>query len=377
MSSSLHRPRVLFIGPLPPPVHGVTLCLQNLWNHRAELPVEMVHLDSRFTDNHAELGKFSLRKLWLLGKYLMQLAKLLCFGEIKLVVTTPTFYFKPFLKDSLFIWLSWLLRKPVVAWIHNDFRFLIQNVRGLKLAYVKLTLRRLQKLILVSPKLLKFAPDWIEPSRLTSILNGVAVPPTVRTAERPPSEPFCFVYLSQMNEAKGWKTLLEAVKLLADQGQFPEVRFYGKPAFETTSEELETTFAQAQSAGLNVTWHGPVYDNAKWQALAAGDAMVFPSWHEAFPLAVLDAMAVGLSIVATDVGGVVDALTDGVGGFIVPPQDAPRLAEAMGTLIAAPEQALKMAVVNRQRYLAEFTDAAFAKRWGAFLGASLALPAAS
>jgi glycosyltransferase involved in cell wall biosynthesis len=357
------RPRVLLIGPLPPPVHGVTLCLQNLLQHREQLPVELVHLDSRFTDSHAELGQFSLRKVRLLLRYLWQLFCQLCCGKISLVITTPTFYFKPFLKDSLFIWLSWLSRKPTAGWIHNDFRFLLANVHGWKLRYVKWTLRRLDNLIFVAPRLQQYAPDWLEPARFTSILNGIATPSQTRANHAGSHQPLRFVYLSQMNEQKGWRTLLEAAAILSQRGHHPEIHFYGKPAFETTATMIESSIQAARERSLNVAWHGPVYEEAKWQALATADVFVFPSWHEAFPLAILDAMAVGLPIVASDVGGVADALPSEQLPFLIPSQNAPLLAEAMERFINDPATREACRQANRSRYETHFTTAAFAKRW--------------
>ena len=346
-------------------MHGVSLCFQTLLAQASRLPAELVHLDSRFTDSHDSLGKFSLRKFARLLSYLARLIRLLLFGNLRAVVTTPTFYFKPFLKDALFIWCAWLFRKPVFGWIHNDFRLLAAEMMGWKLFVAKLTLRRLKKLILVAPRLQQYAPDWLEADRFSIIANGVPDPLHRRNAPERPRQPQRFVYLSQMNEAKGWKDLLAATKLLAARGLHPEVHFYGRPAFETTEAMIQESFTTARSEGSNVAWHGPIYDEMKWAMLAEADAFIFPSWHEAFPLALLDSMAVGLPIIATDVGGVADALDDKLGGHIVPPQQPIALANAMETLLS--ENAEALGTHNRQRYEQSFTAEAYADRWAAFL----------
>jgi len=362
--TSPHKPRVLVIGPLPPPVHGVTLCLQNLLAHRDRLRVEIVHLDSRFTDSHDNLGKFSLRKGFRLLGYLTHLTRLLLFGRIRSVITTPTFYFKPFLKDSLFIWCAWLLRKPVHGWIHNDFRLLAEEMTGWKLTIARHTLRRLSKIILVAPRLSHHVPDWIDASKIVVIANGAPDPPQHRDWSAAPHFHPRFIYLSQMNDAKGWRDLLQAAEMLAAKGIHPEFHFYGRPAFETNQEMIENTLKEFSAKGVNATWHGGIYDDAKWSMLADADAFIFPSWHEAFPLAILDAMAVGLPIIATDVGGVADALDDGLGGQIIPPRQPRALAAAMEKLLT--QSPAEMGRHNRQRYLANFTTQAYADRWAAF-----------
>ena len=196
-------------------MHGVTLCLQTLLAQRNRLPVEVVHLDSRFADSHDGLGKFSLRKAGLLLKYLLRLAHLLLFDKIRGVVATPTFYFKPFVKDALFIWCAWLLRKPVHGWIHNDFRLLAQEMTGWKLAFARCTLRRLTTIILVAPRLQKYVPDWLHDRQVIALTNGVPDPPCHRDASTALRTIPRLVYLSQMNDAKGWRDLLAAARILA------------------------------------------------------------------------------------------------------------------------------------------------------------------
>jgi glycosyltransferase involved in cell wall biosynthesis len=86
-----------------------------------------------------------------------------------------------------------------------------------------------------------------------------------------------------------------------------------------------------------------VSDRVRWfpfeggvkRYLAALDVFVLPSSWEAFPLSVLEAMSCGLPVVATRVGGVPEAVEDGVTGRLVEPGNAKALADAMGELLAS------------------------------------------
>src|SRR4029453_8125800 len=78
------------------------------------------------------------------------------------------------------------------------------------------------------------------------------------------------------------------------------------------------------------------------EALAAIDVFVLPSLMEGHPLAVLEAMAAGKPIVATTVGGLAEAMEDGVSGLLVPPGDADALAEAVVSLLRDPERAARL-----------------------------------
>lgn len=70
--------------------------------------------------------------------------------------------------------------------------------------------------------------------------------------------------------------------------------------------------------------------------IAAADLFVLASSHEGLPVAVMEALVMGVPVVATDVGGLSEAVVDGVGGFLVPAGDPPALADAIRRA-AAPE----------------------------------------
>ena len=81
----------------------------------------------------------------------------------------------------------------------------------------------------------------------------------------------------------------------------------------------------------------------------------------------LEALAAGLPVVATDVGGISDALTEGEGGFLVPPRDAAALRAALERVINNAALRDRMGKWNRERYLRDYTVAAYGARWAAWL----------
>jgi glycosyltransferase involved in cell wall biosynthesis len=89
------------------------------------------------------------------------------------------------------------------------------------------------------------------------------------------------------------------------------------------------------------------------------------------PNAILEAMAAARAVVATNVGGVAELVTDGETGYLIEEGDIPGFAEAVGRLLANPDQARQMGIRGRERIKEKFSCACaaarFAKRYQAGL----------
>jgi glycosyltransferase involved in cell wall biosynthesis len=97
--------------------------------------------------------------------------------------------------------------------------------------------------------------------------------------------------------------------------------------------------------------------------LRDADVFVLPSRTEASPNAVLEAMAAGLPVVASNVGGIPEAITPGVTGMLVPPDDANALAGAIGHLFDNPSQAERLGLAGRRHVEEHYS---FGRMVGAF-----------
>ena len=93
--------------------------------------------------------------------------------------------------------------------------------------------------------------------------------------------------------------------------------------------------------------------------LAAADIFVLSSRSEGMPVSILEAMAAGLPVVASNVGGVAELVVDGETGFLTAPADEAALASALGRLLADPDLRRRMGAAARARVEARFDLAAF------------------
>ena len=106
---------------------------------------------------------------------------------------------------------------------------------------------------------------------------------------------------------------------------------------------------QAEETGVGRAVHVLGFRRDLRALLPMADLVVPPSFHEAFPRVLLEAMAAGRAVVATRVGGVPEAVEDGVTGLMVPPGDVSALADAMASLLRDPGRRRAMEAAARLR----------------------------
>jgi glycosyltransferase involved in cell wall biosynthesis len=105
--------------------------------------------------------------------------------------------------------------------------------------------------------------------------------------------------------------------------------------------------------------------------LAAFDVFALPSHWEGMPLGILEAMHAGLPVVASDVGSVAEAVSDGETGLLVAPGDAEALCASLAGLLAAPQLRARMGARGRAVALERFTATAMARRYEAVYRAAM------
>jgi glycosyltransferase involved in cell wall biosynthesis len=119
--------------------------------------------------------------------------------------------------------------------------------------------------------------------------------------------------------------------------------------------------------GARVAYHGALDEAAVAEALAAADLCVWPAINEAFGMALLEAQASGLPVVAGDSGGVGDVVASGVTGLLVPPGDADAFAAALRRLILDPEARAAMAAAAQAKVRRDHDLPAAAARLAALI----------
>jgi glycosyltransferase involved in cell wall biosynthesis len=188
------------------------------------------------------------------------------------------------------------------------------------------------------------------PSVLPLMVDDVRLPEDGRA----PSPGATFGFAARMEYGKGPLSLLEAFARLRQRAGGVSLRMAGD------GPQHSEAAAYAQALGLNGrcsfvgTYIGPAAKSAFMRSI---DVFMLPSLAEGTPNCVIEAMAHGLPVIATAIGGIPDTVSPEM-SILVPPGDVAALADAMAELASNPARRAAMGRAARQRYDALFSPAA-------------------
>ena len=198
------------------------------------------------------------------------------------------------------------------------------------------------------------AHGWDRPERVVAVHNGIVDIPSADSGEAIRSElgigpsELVIGMVSVLRGGKGHDVAAAAVRRLLTR--------FGGLRLVVAGDGPQRSEIEARMSGLGdrviFTGHRPDVD----RILGALDVLVHPSVQEAFPTALLEAMRSGVPVVASNVGGIPEAVADGETGFLIDaPPTGEALAGALEPLLADPELRRELGRRARRRFEADFT----------------------
>jgi glycosyltransferase involved in cell wall biosynthesis len=181
-------------------------------------------------------------------------------------------------------------------------------------------------------------------SRLMTVYNGVAISPLMSCQDA-----IVVGTVGSICERKGTDILLEAAGIVKDVRSDVAFEHLG-PSVASSEPQFKRKLAELAAGAVGLSFLGP-QDVAS--VLPRWSIFVLPSRQEAFPLATLEAMVVGLPVIASDVGGLPEQIVDGKTGILVPPADPHALARAILDLVGNPGLRRQLGEAAR-KHVAEF-----------------------
>lgn len=150
---------------------------------------------------------------------------------------------------------------------------------------------------------------------------------------------FTFVFVGRLVRDKGINELVDAFERL--KKEYPATRLLLVGRQEPELDPLKPETIAKIDNNKNIEAVGQQSDVRPW--LAASDAFVFPSYREGFPNVVIEAGAMALPSIVTDINGSREIIIEGKNGTIIPPRDAGALYQSMKSFLEQPDKRTQMA----------------------------------
>ncbi len=329
-SEAEERPRVLMVGAHPTrTIGGISSLISDILRSPLARTFEIRHIVSQ-VDEYQRFGKLLLamaalaRFVWALCWWRPQLVYIHIGGNASLY------------RKIFFIVLGRLAGQFVLAHCHaGNFEpyFARQGQLGRKL--ILWGLGKSSQFIAVSLAMQQLLRSlW---PKIDCVMTPYGIDTSLFAGQRAASERFVrLLFIGRMGLLKGEQDLIQALQRVVEVA--PNFRL------DMLGQLSDTIAAECRESGLRplIDHLGPVSLAERITFFKRADIFVLPTYAEGTPISMLEAMAAGLPVVSTPVGGIPDVVKDGVEGYIVEPGDVAALADRLAQLINDPERRRKM-----------------------------------
>ncbi|MFT3886350.1 MAG: glycosyltransferase family 4 protein [Flavobacteriales bacterium] len=327
--------RILVVGQTPPPFGGQAVMIEALVQGSYER-MQLFHVRLAFSEDMDSVGKFALKKVWVLFATIVRI------WIARIRYRTPVLYYPPsgpnmvpVLRDVVLLnAVRWMFRYTVFHFHAGGVSGFIQRVpwilrRPFAMAYGEPTLAiRAAEQNPDDGRFFAAKFDAIIPNGIVDVRGSVPE----RTAA--PGEPLVILFTGVLIPSKGVRILLEAFREVVERGGDVKLELMGKWGDHSFEAECKAFLAD-HGLSDRVTFLGVKRGADKFRHFAGCDIFCFPSYFEAetFGIVLVEAMMFAKPVVTTDWRGIPSVVIDGRNGYVVPPHDAPAVAEQLLRLV--------------------------------------------
>ena len=271
-------------------------------------------------------------------------------------------------RKAFFVLIGRACRRPVVLHMHGaDFEAFHARLPAAGRWLVNAVFRAATAVVALGerPRAHALAAVGVDRRKLHVLANAVPDAPAV---ERLEDDGICrLLFLGALTERKGLAELLSALATSPVAALAWRLDVVGDGEAGRWRQ-----MAAGLGLGERVRFLGWAPSGTARAMLGASDVLVLPSRQEGLPMAILEAMAAEVAVVATDVGAIGDAVIDGETGLLVPARDMDALVCALLQVIAYPQRRADYARAGRLRFETHFSIESYAARLAMLFAAAAA-----
>lgn len=334
--------KVLLIGPVPPPWGGIAKYVQDLYESDMDvdfrlfntaLPHWIAPYSIEWERNYRSILtnglSIGLKKVgYIIISYLVLFFRLLFYRPHIVHVFTCTYW--GYWRSYLYILLAKCLRIHTIFHILGAIDLFYEEVGEKQRRLIRSSFNTADVYFVQSP----YLKEWVLQFTLKPVeyfWNGIhldQIPKKDLTSLeklRHMSGPIG-ISIGNLSRNKGTHLIFDALRKLKAQDLNIGWIFVGRG-------DIQSFQNLAQDYGLKeILFTGPVEEEQKWQYLYMADFFCLPSYAEGQPISILEAMAVGLPIIATTVGSIPEVIANGHDGLLIAPGDEQQLVDAIANL---------------------------------------------
>ena len=347
-------PEILMIGPRPPPVGGQSVLIDNLLSGRLVTAYAFIVLDTA----HQRPG--TLRRVILTLRFAGQLLRIVRKHVRMRIAHVHTSAGRALIEKAVFIALLRASGRRVVLHVHGGrLREQWRRAGPLRRWLLRRLFESCSAIIVLSEHWRPLYRDAIGyRGRLHVLPNSVPVP---ALPERSPSRRLRIAYLGLVHRDKGLLDLANALRQLsANRQRQITVDIIG----DSNSADEFTRVRQAFGTldHVEVRFRGLLEGMSKWTALASSDIFVLPSHREDMPMSIIEALGVGLPVIATRVGSIPEMMPEGSVSKLIAPHSPDEIASAIEVLASDSALRARMGAAARRHYEKTYRFADFEQR---------------
>jgi len=332
------KPCILMVGMhLTKTRGGITTLITEILNSPLKDEFEFVYIESQAED-FGKLRKIllALQALWQFVRNCLQKRPALVYVHLG---SNASLY-----RESVFIFLAKIFGKKVVAHFHaGDIDNYYPFQSRISQKFIRRALTLSDSIIAASEESAATLRNIAASANIFVITNAIDTSIFNNPAtKRHDTDVVRLLFVGAVGKLKGERDLIKALAILRDGGKTNiKVSFLGYGA-----ESLKT-YCDESGISEFIEFLGAVSLNERIEFFQKADIFVLPTYAEAMPMSVIEAMAAGLPVVSTAVGGIPELIEDGTDGFLFTPGDVNALAEKISLLLD--DKATRIKIGNKAR----------------------------
>lgn len=264
------------------------------------------------------------------------------------IIHIHTASYTSFWEKCIYITTGKMDGKKVALHIHGAlFKEFYLNGSVLSKKLIRFFLQKCDAVIVLSTAWRSFFKSFVDEEKLHVVPNGIDMSPFSHMTNK--TDVVSFLHMGEVSQRKGIYDILKVIEILRDENIAMHFDIVGPGEIDQVAKIIAKKKLENY-----ISLHGPKYGAERFTYFYRAHAFILASYAEGFPIALIEALAAGLPVVSTIVGGIPDMIRHGGHGFLCEPGDVEALADHIKKIVLDTNVREKMTRTNRDYALHQF-----------------------